>query len=209
MTTTEPPPSAPASRPAGAPGLPPVVADVLRLANRVHVLTVKTGHDDLRQRIESEATSWKDSEVRVVVAGEIKRGKTSFINALLGHPGLLPVDADVATSVHLAVRHAEALSVTAVRRPSGRGQEERVTIRPDQLIDYASMQGQAVAREGVVGVEIGLPHPLLERGLVLIDTPGVGGLTRGHRDSALAALRFADALLFTVSVEEPIGRSEL
>ncbi len=191
------------------PGLPAVVAEVLRLANRVHRLTVDTGHDDLRARIETEAATWKDTEVRVVVAGEIKRGKTSFINSLLGHPGLLPVDADVATSVHLAVRYADALRIEVVRRPPGTDTEERITIGPDQLVDYASMQGSAVAREGVVGVEVGLPHPLLERGLVLIDTPGVGGLTRGHRDSALAALRYADALLFTVSVEEPVALSEL
>lgn len=204
MTTTEPPPGPPAQ-----PGLSPLVAEVLRLANRVHSVTRQTGHSALQQRIEAEAGSWKDSEVRIVVAGEIKRGKTSFINSLLGQPGLLPVDADVATSVHLAVSYADTPHVTVVRRPSEGETEERISIRPDQLVDYASMQGDAVRREGVVGVEVGLPHPLLERGLVLIDTPGVGGLTRGHRDSALAALGFADALLFTVSVEEPVGRSEL
>lgn len=191
------------------PGLPAVVNDVLRLANRTHNLTKAVGAADLTARIEAEAASWKDAEVRVVVAGEIKRGKTSFINALLGQPGLLPVDADVATSVHLAVRHAPAMSIEAVRRLPDSDAEERIAIRPDQLIDYASMQGKAVLRENVVGVEIGMPHPLLERGLVVIDTPGVGGLTRGHRDSALTALRYADALLFAVSVEEPISLSEL
>lgn len=196
-------------RPAQPPGLPAVVNEVLRLANRTHTLTKHVGADDLTARIEAEATSWKDAEVRVVVAGEIKRGKTSFINAMLGQPGLLPVDADVATSVHLAVRHAPSLQVEAVRRLPDSEAEERISIRPDQLVDYASMQGKAVLRENVVGVEIGLPHPLLERGLVIIDTPGVGGLTRGHRDSALTALRYADALLFAVSVEEPVSLSEL
>ncbi len=208
MTDTTTPPEPTAAAPSRS-GMPAVVTDVLRLANRTHALTVATGHADLTERIEVEAKSWKDTQIRVVVAGEIKRGKTSFINALLGQPGLLPVDADVATSVHLAVSHAETLQVTAVRRPEGTDLEERVTIGPEQLVDYASMQGQAVAREGVVGVEVGLPHPLLERGLVVIDTPGVGGLTRGHRDSALAGLRYADALFFAVSVEEPISLSEL
>lgn len=206
MTTAEP---AAAVRPRPAPGLPPVVAEVLKLANRVHALCVQTGHRDLQERIEGEAKSWRDAQVRIVVAGEIKRGKTSFINAMLGHVGLLPVDADVATSVHLAIRHAPQLTIQAVRKVPGTDVEERLDIGPDQLVDYASMQGQAVLREGVAGVEVGLPHPLLERGLVIIDTPGVGGLTRGHRDSALTALRFADALLFAVSVEEPIALSEL
>lgn len=207
MTQTE--PSVPLSKPPSPPGLPSVVSEVLRLANRTHTLTKAVGAADLTARIEAEAVSWKDSEVRVVVAGEIKRGKTSFINSLLSQPGLLPVDADVATSVHLAVRYAPQLSIEAVRRLPDSESEERIQIRADQLVDYASMQGEAVLRENVAGVEIGMPHPLLERGLVVIDTPGVGGLTRGHRDEALTALRYADALLFAVSVEEPISLSEL
>ncbi len=36
---------------------------------------------------------------RLVVMGEIKKGKSSFINALLGEPDLLPTSSDVATSV--------------------------------------------------------------------------------------------------------------
>ena len=35
---------------------------------------------------------------RLVVMGEIKKGKSSFINALLGEPNLLPTASDVATS---------------------------------------------------------------------------------------------------------------
>src|SRR5438046_2704619 len=35
---------------------------------------------------------------RLVVMGEIKKGKSSFINALLGEPELLPTASDVATS---------------------------------------------------------------------------------------------------------------
>ena len=37
----------------------------------------------------------------VVVVGETKRGKSSLINALLGVPGLSPVDAAVATATYL------------------------------------------------------------------------------------------------------------
>src|SRR5262249_24103938 len=37
----------------------------------------------------------------VVIVGETKRGKSSLINALLGVPGLSPVDAAVATATYL------------------------------------------------------------------------------------------------------------
>jgi hypothetical protein len=43
---------------------------------------------------------------------------------------------------------------------------------------------------------------------VLIDTPGVGAMSAGHRDLTLGMLRHADALLFVTSAEEPLLRSE-
>ena len=34
----------------------------------------------------------------------------------------------------------------------------------------------------VTAADVLLEDPLLERGLTIVDTPGVGGMTRGHRD---------------------------
>ena len=41
---------------------------------------------------------WSSGLFRIVVMGEIKQGKSSFINALLGVRDLVPVSSDVATS---------------------------------------------------------------------------------------------------------------
>ena len=40
---------------------------------------------------------WKTGMFRIVVMGEIKKGKSSFVNALLGVENLVPVCDDVAT----------------------------------------------------------------------------------------------------------------
>ena len=71
------------------------------------------------------------------------------------------------------------------------------------------MRGDEVLRQGVTNVDVIRDHPLLERGLTLIDTPGVGGMSRGHRDITMAALQRADVLLFTISAQEPVSRTEL
>lgn len=42
---------------------------------------------------------------RLVVMGEIKKGKSSFINALIGEADLLPTSSDVATSAVFKVIH--------------------------------------------------------------------------------------------------------
>jgi hypothetical protein len=186
---------------------PQLVPAVLKYGNRLYGFLKNLDRDELAQRMADEAMRWKEDRTSIVVAGEIKRGKTSFINAVLGQSQLLPVDADVATSVHLAVGYAPQLVIRVTK--SIDDEVDQFTIRPDQLVDYGSMLGDPAKREGVEVIEVGLPHPLLERGLVLIDTPGVGGLTPGHRDIALSALGRADALVFTVSSQEPVLRSEL
>ena len=192
----------------GRPSKNPLTVQTLRLANRVHTTLRDWGRAELGDRITSEADQWGRQQLVVVACGDIKRGKSSLLNALLDRSSLLPVDADVATSVHLVVHYGPELSLVATRIGDD-GEPHREPIEVGDLVDVASMQGDPGRREGVVSVEISVNHPLLERGVVLIDTPGVGGMTRGHRDLALAAVGRADALLFTISAQEPVARSEL
>lgn len=192
----------------GRPARDPLAVQSTRVANRVHDALRSWGRPELAARVRDEAAQWSDQQLVVVTAGDIKRGKSSLLNALLDRESLLPVDADVATSVHLVVAHGTEQRIQVTRiGPDGEPTVEEVS--EDDLVDVASMRGDPTRREGVTSVRIELDHPLLERGVVLIDTPGVGGMTRGHRDLALAALGRADALIFTVSAQEPIARSEL
>ncbi|MBV6509291.1 MAG: hypothetical protein JJLCMIEE_02360 [Acidimicrobiales bacterium] len=196
------------SGPAGKVRARPVTRDILDYANRVHAFLTKLQRSDLADRVTAEAQRWKDNRVTTVVAGDIKRGKSSLINSLLGRPGLLPVDADVATSVHLVVRHGEQLKIEVTRLDED-GEPSVEQIAPDELGDFASMAGDELTRRGVVKVEVYIDHPLLARGLAIIDTPGVGGMSRGHRDITMATLQNADVLVFTISAQEPVSRSEL
>jgi hypothetical protein len=201
------PAAAPAPGPAEA-ALSPLAQEVLRFANRVHNVLKRAERPELAERVRHEAGRWKDDATNVVITGDIKRGKSSLINALVGSPDLLPVDADVATCVHLLVRYADEPCATVTRAVDD-DRTETLPIARGDLVDYASMAGDPAKRAGVLRVDVGVPSPLLERGLTLVDTPGVGGMTRGHTDVTLSTLGLADALLFAVSAQEPILRSEL
>jgi len=199
-------------------GIPALLAEIAAVGDEL-------GDAESAQRARTEAGAVAAQAARVVVVGEKKRGKSSLINALLRRPGLLPVDADIATSVHVAVYAADQEQATAVCERSadtrsaglsGAGWQppgaaaEVVTIPLDKVAEYAALDPDTgdMRHPGVREVRIGLPDPLLRSGIELIDTPGVGGLVSGHAALTMAALTMADALLFVVNGSGELTASE-
>ncbi|GAB2572178.1 dynamin [Paractinoplanes abujensis] len=132
----------------------------------------------------------------VVVVGETKRGKSSLINALLGVPGLSPVDAAVATATYLQFVPGEQLGARAWLP----GSADPIVI--GDLAEWAT--GAQRARR----IEVTHPAPML-RYVSLLDTPGVGGLDPAHTAVALAAVERATALLFVADASAPLSQPEL
>ena len=58
-------------------------------------------------------------------------------------------------------------------------------------------------------VEVELPRRILSNGLVLVDTPGIGGLGSAHAASTIAALPTADAVLLVSDAAQEYSAPEL
>ncbi|AEV85228.1 hypothetical protein ACWT_4208 [Actinoplanes sp. SE50] len=132
----------------------------------------------------------------VVVVGETKRGKSSLVNALLGVPGLSPVDAAVTTAAYLDFVPGPAYSARAWLPEGGD------SVPVDDLGAWA--RGAHRARR----IEVTHPAPLLQY-LSLLDTPGAGGLDPVHAVVALDAVRRGTALLFVADASAPLSSPEL
>nr|WP_062343181.1 dynamin family protein [Herbidospora sakaeratensis] len=150
--------------------------------------------------LDEAAARLRDSRLRVLVCGEFKRGKSSLINALLEEPDLLPVDAYYATRAIVSVAYGEAEVVTAHT-----GGQVRLITRAE-LADHAAEGG--AARDTTL-VEIRTPNRKLASGLVLLDSPGVGGVLPDHTAATLGALNTADAVIFVTDTSQPLMASEL
>jgi hypothetical protein len=178
---------------------------LLEVFSSVAGTLLERGRDDLAERVRAATARAARPSTIVCVVGEFKQGKSLLVNALLGRP-ICPVDDDLATATITLVKHAAETSVTVVRRRGGR--EERLPVDPATLRDWVTEDGDPAEREGIERVVISFDHPLLARGLTIVDTPGVGGLLAGHGRAALSFLPYADALLFVTDASAEISDPE-
>ena len=172
-----------------------LAAELLRLAD-------ERGREDVARLLGVALERRTGRDTTVVVVGETNRGKSAFINALVG-ADVTPTDTDVSTNAFIIVRHAER--PTAVVHRTG-AQPQQIPV--EAVAEWATVAGNPGNAKGVRAVEIGVDHPLLRKGLRLIDTPGVGGLDAAHRRVTLAALQHADALVFVTDPNAPFSRTE-
>jgi hypothetical protein len=172
------------------------------------------GRDDIQAQLTAARRALADPAVHVVVAGEFKQGKSSLVNALLGRP-VCPVDDDVSTAVPTYVRHAPQPRAALVFDGGAEGEESqpRRTEVPFAEAGRFVVEGGPSAPDApgarLAGVEIGLDHDLLAGGLVLVDTPGVGGLGSAYAAASLAATAMADAVLFVTDASQELTRTEM
>ena len=164
------------------------------------------GRVDLAGRLRVSAARASRPATIVCVVGEFKQGKSSLVNALVGHT-VCPVDDDLATSAITLIHHGDDVEVT-VRRREG----EQTVVEPIQaeyITDWVTEAGNPNNAKGVERVDIAVPSPLLAEGLVLVDTPGMGGLGAGHAAATLAFLPFADGLIFVSDASAELSEPEM
>jgi hypothetical protein len=175
---------------------------------------------DLVARLQQNRRRLLDPRVRVLVVGEFKQGKSLLVNALVTAP-VCPVDDDVATAVPTVVSHGEQPSAALVWLANPNGHRiaetahpaepdyETVPVALEDLDKHVSEAADRGTQRRLVRAEITLPRAILARGLVLVDTPGVGGLGSMHAIHTLAELPMADAVLLVSDAGQEYTQPEI
>ena len=167
---------------------------------------------DLSERLANARARLIDPLFHVLVVGEFKQGKSSLINALLG-VDVCPVDDDVATAVPTKLHYGSEPSASATVSPppdAPEGTPSTTEAVPfDRVAEYVTEAANPDNLRRIENVDVGVPAPLLDTGLVLVDTPGVGGLGSTHSTITIGALPMADAVLFVSDASQEFSGPEL
>lgn len=158
---------------------------------------------ELRQRLAA-------GRLHLAVLGQFKRGKSTLLNALLGEE-LLPTAVVPLTAVPTFLRSGDALTLRTSYtdgRPAEQHQAGSIDELREKLTGLVTEAGNPENLLGISRVEVFLPSPLLARGVVLIDTPGIGSTLHHNTQATLSFLPQCDAALFVLSADPPITEAE-
>jgi GTP-binding protein EngB required for normal cell division len=195
---------------AGVTSRPAVDAELNKTMQAACGVLASNGLSDLANRAMSQLTT-PAGVPTVVVIGEIKRGKSSLVNALLARQNASQVDVDIATSAFLRFvppSDSRPQGETTLLFAGGRRQLVDLT----ELPEWVTMGGRHVNDPNIeelpIGAEVSMGSPFLPRA-ILVDTPGVGGLNPNHLRLAKTATTTASILLMTCDASAPITAPEL
>jgi len=139
----------------------------------------------------------------LVVLGEFKRGKSTFINSLLGTK-LLPTSVVPLTSIVTMLYYGDREKIEVIFLD-----DSIKEIKREELPDYVTEKGNPGNEKKVKRVEISYPSEYLKGGVHIIDTPGVGSIFEDNTKVTYDFLPKVDAALFLISADPPMSRAEL
>ena len=187
-------------------------AKVCQILGRLVDMAHDAGRDDLARRLRGSRARIDDPAARVVVVGQLKQGKSHLINALLNVPVARVGDGETTSTITVVGHSEQPRARLIVEEPqpddSGRVRERSIELPIDAVSRDLSHAPEAGGAR-VVRLEIGVPSPLLARGLVVVDTPGTGGVGNPHASGTLGLLASSDAIVIASDVSQEYTAPEM
>ena len=172
---------------------------LLRLADLAQELVAEPVAEEAREL----AARVSEGRFYVACVGQFKRGKSTLLNALVGH-AVVPTGYVPVTAVPTVIRFGGELRAR-VRMRDGSWQNVAM---PD-LKEYVTEEHNPENKKGVEGAEVFVPSSLLSSGMCFVDTPGLGSVFTGNSATTQAFIPHIDAALVVVGADPPIGGEEL
>ena len=170
---------------------------------RLGRLAQKLGAEPVAEEARELAARVSEGRFYVACVGQFKRGKSTLLNAMVGHEvvptGFVPV-----TAVSTVIRFGDVLHAR-IRMRDGSWQD----VAMSDLKDYVTEELNPENRKHVDGAEVFVPSPLLSSGMCFVDTPGLGSVFTGNTATTQAFIPHIDAALVVVGADPPIAGEEL
>ena len=147
---------------------------------------------------------FKTADIYIPFLGVQGAGKSTLINSLIGRD-LLPNEADETTCVPVEVRYSTREGVTLYFKD---GKEQNIEPTKELLAEYVDNNYNPGNQKGVSHIVVSINSSILESGLVVVDLPGVGSLTRENEETTISYTKKMATVVFLISTVPQIRKKE-
>ncbi|MBW4672432.1 MAG: dynamin family protein [Cyanomargarita calcarea GSE-NOS-MK-12-04C] len=190
------------------------LSQIAETINQAELADFTSGKLSLERDIEDikvASNNLKSGVFRLLVLGDMKRGKSTLLNALLGE-NLLPSDVNPCTALLTVLRYGAQKTVT-VHFNDGKSPQQLdfQTFKYKYTIDPAEAkrleQEKKPAFPDVSHAVVEYPLALLEKGIEIVDSPGLND-TEARNELSLGYVNNCHAILFVMRASQPCTLGE-
>lgn len=179
------------------------VSKELALTNLMHDLT-------------KYLSALSDEHFELVVVGEFSRGKSTFVNAMLGRR-ILPSSKKPTTAIISKIVYEDTPTYTLFYKDGSRkGLTEEAFLKitapregglMDKIRSFASKKNQDEL-DKISYAEVGYPLSFCRENVEVVDTPGTNDLNVGRIEITYGYINKADAIIMLLSATQAMSQSE-
>ncbi len=160
----------------------------------------------LLDRVVSARDRLRKERLNILVVGEFSRGKSTFINALVGEP-ILPAKVNPTTATINILTGGHPRS-GKVEYHDGTTKDfelplDQVNKYLDQIVTITNADANRIRT-----VQLQVPGRLEQLLVDIIDTPGVNDMNSAREEVTFSYLRNADAAVLLLDAQQPLSESE-
>lgn len=183
-------------------------ASCLTFTEKVCVELSQDGKNPYSKALQNAIEEYNKRELTILFSGEIKTGKSSTINSILGEDYCM-VDAGVCTNVCTMIRWGGVEVITVYFIKEDESESLPIRITRNDLPKYVGEKENKNNQLNVRLIVIETPSDLLKDGIVIIDTPGLGSLNSYHTATTFSMAPIADVLVLVSSANREITAVEI
>lgn len=192
------------------------LADLKNIAVQQKEISQKSGIDNQKKDLVSTSEQIANIEAQlandklnVLVMGKFSSGKSTFLNALMGK-ALLPAKARPTTAIIGEIMYSKTAGATLYPRNNSAKLQEISIEELEKYVTIETMENEkdAPRKESVYSkVEIRYPLSLCEKGINLVDSPGLDDPT-SHDDITTDYLPKADTIIYCMNSQQAFSQKD-
>lgn len=148
-------------------------------------------------------------DYNLVISGEVNRGKSTFINAIIGRDILPTYDKETTSQVFKIVNSKEESFFIVFDNG------DTQTITKEELKQFGSQI--AVNNNGstdlgdkrIAYIQVNTPIEFLPEGVTIVDTPGIGSTYKQHSEITKGFMQYADSIIYLCSAKKPLEMTDI